>query len=70
MSGEITDKLESVIKGINDKLPGLAQQYATAIANEEALRALCEKKLLAQVGSFLAAQTEITQVPFISLAYS
>ena len=69
IGGSLENEKES-IKAIYDKLPGLVQQHSLTITAEEPIRALCEKKLLLQVSSFLAVQSGVTQVPTISVVYT
>lgn len=69
LSREALDGEKDVVRKITDKLPGLAQEHGIAMASDETIRALCEKRLLEFVSTFLAAQTGVTQVPCITIAY-
>ena len=60
---------KDVLRQINGRLPGLAQDRGTAMASEDTIRALCDRKLIDLVSTFLAAQTGVTQVPVISVVY-
>lgn len=60
---------KAIFTKISSLLPGLVQQHGVVIESEPATRALCEKKLLEFVGSHLAGQSGVTQVPTISVAY-
>lgn len=54
---------------IHQKLPALAQRQGDAMASEEAVRALCEKKLVDSVRTFLAKQPGIKHLPSIVVVY-
>lgn len=69
LSSEAVEDEKEVIRTINAKLSGLAEQHGMAMESEEAIRALCDKRLLELVSSFLAAQAGVTQVPVISVVY-
>lgn len=60
---------EAAEKEVLDELPSLVQRYGSVIASEEAIRALCEKKLVELVHSFLAGQQGVSQVPVIQVVY-
>jgi hypothetical protein len=66
--GSLPDEV-SVLKEIQDKLPALASEHGVAIASEASIRALCEKKLIELLGSFLTVQTGVSQVPGIFVIY-
>ena len=68
--GGTLEKEQEEIKAIRDKLTPLARQYGTAVAAEEAVRALCEKKLVALLSSFLAEQPGVAQVPVLAVIYT
>jgi hypothetical protein len=67
--GGVLQTEKETIKSIYDKLPSLAQNHATAMLADEAIRALCEKKLLAMLSGFLAEQPGVAQVPVIAVFY-
>lgn len=69
LSRDALDGEKDVVRKITDKLPGLAQEHGIAMESDETIRALCEKRLLEFVSTFLAAQTGVTQVPVIGIAY-
>jgi len=69
LTNEVLGDEGDIVKKINEKLPALAQQQGVAMASEEGIRALCDKKLLEFVSTFLAAQEGVTQVPVISVVY-
>lgn len=60
---------KAVVSEVQLKLPALVRKFGTAIASEEATLALCEKKLIACLHEFLAAQKGIKQVPVITVTY-
>lgn len=60
---------KAVFTRISSQLPALALQNAVVIESEPATRALCEKKLLEFVASYLAGLSGVTQVPVISVVY-
>lgn len=60
---------EEVVRQIHGRLPAYAEQQGAVMASEPAIRALCEKKLMECVASFLAEQPGVTQVPIIHVVY-
>ena len=60
---------EEVVRQIHGRLPAYAEQQGAVMASEPAIRALCEKKLMEYVASFLAEQPGVTQVPIIHVVY-
>lgn len=69
LSRDALEGEKEVVRKITDKLPGLVQEHGIALESDEAIRALCEKRLLEFVTSFLATQEGVTQVPVITIAY-
>ena len=53
--GSLSDEV-TVLKEIQDKLPTMASQHGLAMASEPAIRALCDKKLIELLSSFLTGQ--------------
>lgn len=54
---------------IQQKLPALAQRHGDAMATEDVVRALCEKKLVDAVRNFLGKQPGVKHLPFIAVVY-
>jgi len=54
---------------IHQKLPALAQRQADAMAAEDTVLALCEKKLIELVRTFLAKQPGVRHLPSIVVVY-
>jgi hypothetical protein len=69
LSSEVLEGEKEILRTITGKLATLAQQHGASIASEEAIRALCDKRLLEFVSSFLAGQKGVTQVPGMSVLY-
>ncbi len=57
------------LQEIQQKLPALAQRHGDAMASEDAVRALCEKKLVEAVRTFLAKQPGVKHLPSIAVVY-
>lgn len=66
--GFLTDEKAAVI-GIHHRLAGLAQNNGLAMAQEEPIRAVCEKKLVAFLGDFMGKQPGVRYVPAIFVVY-
>lgn len=60
---------QAVLKDIKQKCLTLARHKAPQIASEEAVLALCEKKLVAVLREFLVQQPDVVQLPGISVMY-
>ena len=69
-AGGVLEKEQEWVRALHDKFAPQAQQYGMAVAAEEAMRALCDKKLVAQVSAFLAGQPGVAQVPVIAVVYA
>lgn len=67
-TGVFIDEKAAVI-ALQQKLPGVAKQRAGVLAKDEAVTALCEKKLADFLRDFLAKQPNVTFVPTIKVAY-
>lgn len=57
------------VKQIQQKLIAIAQKQAEAIATEDALCALCERKLAESLRALLITQAGVKQVPAITFVY-
>lgn len=73
-SHEITNEgvLENepvTVKQIQQKLIGIAQRHGETMAAEDAICALCERKVAEALRSLLATQAGVRQVPYISFLY-
>lgn len=66
--GFLTDEKAAVIE-IQQRLPGIARNKGLAMAQEELIRAVCEKKLVAFLGDFMGKQPGVRQVPAIFVVY-
>ena len=67
-SGLWTHEKDAVIS-IHQRLPGFAQSKGQLMANDEAIRALCEKKLVEFLRDFIGKQPGVKQVPAITVVY-
>ena len=67
-TGFFIDEQAAVI-GLQRQLFAVAKRRAVTIRNDEAVIALCEKKLAEFLRSFLAAQPNVKSVPVIRFAY-
>lgn len=54
---------------IHQRLPALALKHGMAMAQEEPIRALCEKKLVDFLRDFIGKQPGVKQVPAITVVY-
>jgi hypothetical protein len=66
--GVLTDEKTAVI-GIQQRLPAIALKRGVAMAQEEPIRAVCEKKLVEFLHGFLGKQPGVKQVPAITVVY-
>lgn len=66
--GFLTDEKAAVI-AIQQRLPGIAQSKGLAMAQEEIIRAVCEKKLVAFLRDFMGKQPGARHVPAIVVVY-
>ena len=66
--GLLTDEKGAVI-AIQKRLPGIAQTKGLAMAQEEPIRAICEKKLVEFLRDFLGKQPGVKHVPAITVVY-
>jgi hypothetical protein len=64
----LIDEKTAVIK-LQQRLFPIAVKQADAIKNEEAVKALCEKKLVEFLRDFLLKQPGVSNVPVITVAY-
>jgi len=67
-SGVLIDEKASVIF-VHQQLFGIAKQRAKEVKNEEAVIALCEKKLTEFLVDFLQKQPNVSAVPIIKFSY-
>jgi hypothetical protein len=66
--GFLTDEKEAVIL-LQQRLPAIAQSKGLAMAQEESIRALCEKKLADFLRDFMGKQPGVQRVPTIAVVY-
>ena len=66
--GVFVDEKEAIIE-LQQKLSGVAQVQAKEIQKEEAVIALCEKKLVEFLRDFMMKQPNVVFVPAIRIAY-
>ena len=66
--GLLTDEKTAIIY-IHQRLPKIALKQGHAMAEEEPIRALCEKRLIEFLQNFLAKQPGVKQVPTITVSY-
>lgn len=66
--GMFTDDKTAVIK-LYEGIPERTMEMGQALASNEAVIALCEKKLIAFLKDFLAKQSGVTKVPNITVTY-
>ena len=60
---------KSAIIQLQQQLPAIAKRHANEIKNEEAVIALCEKKLSEFLRDFLSRQPNVGVVPVIKFVY-
>lgn len=66
--GFLTDEKAAVI-AIQQRLPGIARNKGLAMAQEEIIRAICEKKLVALLRDCMGKQPGVKYVPAIVVVY-
>jgi hypothetical protein len=66
--GLLTDEKGAIIS-IQQRLPAVAQAKGHAMAQEEPIRAICEKKLVEFLRDFLGKQPGVKHVPAITVVY-
>jgi hypothetical protein len=57
------------VKQIQQKLIGIAQRHGETMATEDAICALCERKVAESLRTLLITQNGVRQVPFVSFFY-
>ena len=67
-TGVFTDEKTAVIN-IHQRLPAIALKNGLAMAQEEPIRAVCEKKLIEFLRDFIGKQPGVKQVPSITVVY-
>ncbi|MBL0351582.1 MAG: hypothetical protein IPP03_02365 [Dechloromonas sp.] len=67
-TGLLIDEKRAAI-ALEEQLHAVALNQAKEIASEEAVIALCEKKMRAFISDFLAKQPNMRTVPTITFAY-
>jgi hypothetical protein len=58
-----------ILPEAHKKIPGLARAHGEAVVKEEAIVALCERKLVEALREYLLKQSGVTQVPAIVVTY-